>query len=113
MREPGGGGQWGQLAPQLARFGSVAPNFGLSVSFIFIFLFVLHMNLGPSQKIVGQIREVLCFGQGLPLDPERCLTLQLKSSSRVPVLWFKRVIFRGIDNIFLPLEIAKDQELLV
>ena len=57
----GGGGAVGTSFPRyLEAVGALSPNFELLMSFI-LFLF-LQVNLGLSQKIVGQIPGVLSFG---------------------------------------------------
>ena len=85
--EPGGGGHWaveatcphsleavgaprsregegsgGNLPPQLGSCGGAAPQLWTVNVIHFYFRFFLHVNLGLSQKIVDQIREVFSFG---------------------------------------------------
>ena len=69
-----GRGQWGQLSHQLLSFGSVAPPppqlWIVDVVHFYFWLF-LHVNLGPSKKIVGKIRRVFSFGyRGYLAPPE-------------------------------------------
>ena len=86
-REPGGGGgvSGGNLPPQLWSCGGAAPQLWTVIVVHFCFRLFLHENLGLSKKIVGQIRGVFSFGQGLPWTPgDVCPPPQLQSSSRAP-----------------------------
>ena len=73
MREPGGGG--GNFPPHTTRklWGRCPLNFWLLMSSILFCLF-LRVNLGPYQKIVGQIRGVLVLGRGY-LGPRETFAL--------------------------------------
>ena len=70
--EAGGGGRVvGATSPKLGSFGTVPQLW--NVDFVhFYFCLFLHVNLGPSPKIVGQIRDVFSFGKD-SLDPGRCV----------------------------------------
>ena len=83
-RERGGGGQWGQLAPQFWSCGGAAPQLWTVNIVNFYFCLFLHVNLGLP-KIVGQIREFLVLCRGY-LGPQETFAPhpQLQSSSRAP-----------------------------
>ena len=70
-RDAGTAGQWGQiqLAPQVVKFGSIAPPHPhhlctVHVVHFYLCLF-LHVNLDPFEKNLDQIRVLFRFGQGL------------------------------------------------
>ena len=57
----GGGAVWATCPPTWELQERRPPKFGL-FGLSFIFLLFLHINLGPSQKIVGHSRGVFSFG---------------------------------------------------
>ena len=86
----GGGRVVGATSPKLGSFGTVPQLWNVDVVHFFLFL---HVNLGPSPKIVGQIRDVFSFGKD-SLDPGRCVPPKLQSSSHVPAfdcLWLRPI----------------------
>ena len=82
------GGQWGQLAPTTWKLWGRRPQLWTVnvVHFYFLFVFV-PVNLGLSQKIVGQNREFLVLGSGY-LGPWEMFAPQLQSSSHAPATNF-------------------------
>ena len=60
-RDVGAGGSVGNLPSQLGSCGGRRPPTFDYQCRSFLFLFVLAREVGLSQKIVGQIREVLSF----------------------------------------------------
>ena len=78
----GGGGSGGNLPPQLGSCGGRPPKLWTVNVVHFYFCLFLHVNLGLSPKIVGQIRGVFIFGYGLPWTPgDVCPPPQLQSIS--------------------------------
>ena len=73
------GDSGGEIAPQFGNFRSVASQLW-AVDVVFF----LHVNLGPSQKIVGQIRGVFSLGRGYLEPREMSPPPQHQSSSPVP-----------------------------
>ena len=61
-REPGGGAVGAACPHNLEAVGALPPTTLDGQCVIFYFCLFLHMNLGLTQKIVGQIRGVFNFG---------------------------------------------------